>query len=126
MESLGAMTKTLTLRKARFVRERPAKEPCPGCHVMLTPIGSLCNACSQRRLRGALIDGERCAVPSCALALPRVLRWHRFGEHEVALCANHDALIGRRPLSLEAFLAEAERFASELTPAAPAVMRRSA
>jgi len=55
-------------------------------------------------------------VPSCGIAFSRVLRLVAFGAESVPLCANHAALSGRRGLTLEAFLAEADERAAELTP----------
>jgi hypothetical protein len=71
----------------------------------LTPVrAGNCPACRVRKCRGAGIDGERCSVPGCAVDHPRVLRWHRFTDRTVALCANHEALAGRRPLSWSTYL----------------------
>jgi hypothetical protein len=69
--------------------------------------GRRCPACRVRKCRGSIIDGETCGVPSCGIAHPRVLRWHRFTDETVALCANHAALAGRRPIEWQAFQAEA-------------------
>lgn len=112
--------------KTRSSRKRAPAElmPCETCRTRLTPSGSMCNPCRVRKNRGALIDGERCAVPSCGIALPRVLRWQRFGGETVALCANHAALVGRREIGFEAFIAEASEHERELTPLPPEVRLR--
>jgi hypothetical protein len=78
---------------------------CDTCQLVPVFAGS-CVGCRVRRTRGAGIDGERCCVPSCGIDQPRVLRWHRFTDETVALCANHSALAGRRPLTSAKFLAE--------------------
>jgi hypothetical protein len=46
----------------------------------------------------------------CGIDQPRMLRWRRFTDDTVALCANHDALAGRRALTVDAFLAEASAY----------------
>lgn len=42
----------------------------------------------------------------CAVADRRVLRRHRLAEGLVTLCANHAAVAGRRPLTVEQLRAE--------------------
>jgi hypothetical protein len=70
---------------------------------VLVQSGRYCPACRVRKCRGATIEGERCGIPGCGIDHPRVLRWHRFDDATVALCANHDALAGRRPMTWAAY-----------------------
>jgi hypothetical protein len=93
------------LTKTKFQRPRPDPVPCQGCSLVLVQSGRKCAACRTRKCRGATIDGEACGI--CGLRLPRLLRWHRFTDATVALCANHDALAGRRPISWDAYRAQA-------------------
>jgi hypothetical protein len=101
------------LIKAKFNRPKPEPVPCQGCRIVLVQSGRRCAACRTRKCRGALIDGEACGV--CGIDLPRVLRWHRFTDATVALCANHEALAGRRPTSWALFRDQAS--AAELLSA---------
>jgi hypothetical protein len=83
--------------------------PAKPCSICQRPtITSICGPCRVRKCRGALIDGEACRV--CGIDQPRMLRWHRFEDETVALCANHDALAGRQAITLDAFLAEASAY----------------
>jgi hypothetical protein len=79
--------------------------PCASCPRLLTA-GRVCGACRLRKCRGSTVEGAACRVPGCDAADPRVLRRHRFDEGVRVLCANHDALAGRRPRGWAAFLDE--------------------
>jgi hypothetical protein len=48
----------------------------------------------------------------------RTLRRHRFTDGVAILCANHDAIAGRRPRDFESFV-------REVTPPPPAVAARA-
>ena len=87
------------------MRKTSAKSLCNVCEIV--PSSGTCVGCRVRRARGSGIDGERCAVGSCGIDQPRVLRWHAFRDETLPLCANHSALAGRRPLNAADFLAEA-------------------
>ena len=82
---------------------------CEGCDINPITTGTRCTACRVRKCRGTLIDGETCGITGCGIDHPRVLRWHRFSDTTIALCANHSALAGRRPLQWSAFKAQAEQ-----------------
>jgi hypothetical protein len=71
--------------------------PCECCGMVPVRSGC-CGGCRVRKCRGASIDGEACSIPGCGINQPRVLRWHRFTDETIALCANHSALAGRIPL----------------------------
>jgi hypothetical protein len=109
-------------------RTRPAKPKitvlCEVCTVVPVTSGKVCTGCRVRKCRGADVDGRACAVPSCRIALARVLRLIPFGDELVPLCANHAALAGRRGLTLDEFLAEAAEREAELTPI-PASVRQA-
>jgi hypothetical protein len=94
---------------------------CEACNREIKT-GSVCNPCRLRKCRGELIAGEVCGV--CGIDQPRVLRWHRFIDKTVALCANHDALAGKVARPYQAFLAEAMAYHRELTPIAARVGAR--
>jgi hypothetical protein len=107
-------------------RTRPAKPKvvvvCEICGIVPVTSGKVCSGCRVRKCRGASVDGLACRI--CGIALPRVLRLQRFGDELVPLCANHAALAGRRPLTWQAFEAEALERQPELTPAPAAVALR--
>lgn len=87
--------------------------------------GTRCVKCRVQKCRGLGVEGLACRV--CGIALARVLKLVRFiDEPEVPLCANHAALAGRRPLTWQAFEAEAAQREVELTPAPAAVTMRKA
>jgi hypothetical protein len=91
------------LIKAKPRRPRPEPVPCEGCGARLVQSGTRCPGCRVRKCRGASFYGHACAVEGCGIDSPRVLRWHRFTDRTVALCANHSALAGRQPLAFAAF-----------------------
>jgi hypothetical protein len=97
----------MTNRIPRLRRAHPEPTLCQGnCGRLLTS-GFWCTACRLRKCRGSIVTGEACAVHGCGVDSPRVLRWHRFTDDTRALCANHDALAGRRALTWAVFEAEA-------------------
>lgn len=71
---------------------------------MTVKTGNVCTGCRVRKCRGALIDGETCAV--CPVDHPRMLRWVSHEGVSRVLCANHHALLGRRRITWQEFLAE--------------------
>lgn len=100
------MTETNHIPRLR--RAQPTATACSGCGRRLEPgVGFWCPTCRTRKHRGALITGECCAVQGCGIDSPRVLRWHRFADDTLPLCANHEALAGRRSINWAAFHAEA-------------------
>jgi hypothetical protein len=90
------------LTKAKFKKPKPPPVPCEVCR---TPVqgGVRCVGCRLRKCRGTLIEGQTCGILGCGIDHPRVLRWHRFSDATIALCANHDALAGRAPTTWVAF-----------------------
>jgi hypothetical protein len=95
------------LVKAKFKRPKPDPIPCEGCGVVLVQSGRRCPGCRIRKCRGSAFSGHACGIVGCGVDSPRVLRWHRFVDATVPLCANHSALAGRRPISWTVFMAEA-------------------
>jgi hypothetical protein len=95
------------LVKAKFKRPTPAPVPCETCRAVPVKLGGSCVGCRLRRCRGTIVDDASCAVPGCPVYHPRMLRWHRFTDDHVVLCANHSALAGRRPITWNGFRAEA-------------------
>lgn len=112
------------LRKAKYRRPPPEPRPCGGCGVPIAT-GTRCIKCRVQKCRGLGVEGLACRV--CGIGLARVLKLVRFlDEPEVPLCANHAALAGRRPLTWQAFEAEAAEREGELTPAPATVALRRA
>lgn len=47
-----------------------------------------------------------CRSPRCRVSDPRMLRRHTFADGVVILCANHDAVAGKRRIAWGEFLRE--------------------
>lgn len=90
-----------------FRRSKTPPRRCetPGCDILTR--GKHCPGCRVRKCRRSGVAGGACRVPGCAVTHPRMLRRQRFADATAAvLCANHAALVGRRTITLDAFLAE--------------------
>lgn len=89
------------LPKTKYTRPKPDPVPCEVCRLVPVQSGTVCAGCRVRKCRGTTIAGNECAI--CGVDNPRVLRWHRFTDRMVALCANHSALVGRTRISFVAY-----------------------
>ena len=87
--------------------------PCSKCPRLITK-GRTCGACRIRDCRGSIVEGAACRAPECDESDPRVLRRHRFTDGIAILCANHDAIAGRKPRDFGSFV-------REVTPLPPGV-----
>lgn len=96
----------MTETTQRLRRAHPTPTPCQGGCGTILDRGFWCTGCRLRKCRGSVVSGATCSVPDCAIDHPRALRWHRFTDEHLIVCANHSALAGRRPLTWPAFLAE--------------------
>lgn len=88
-------------------RAHPEPVACLGQCGRTLERGFWCTACRLRKHRGAVVLGACCGVHGCGVDSPRMLRRHRFADQTVVLCANHDALAGRRPIDWAVYHAEA-------------------
>lgn len=82
-----------------------APYPCSTCPKLIRE-GRTCGACRLRKCRGSTVEGAACRAPGCSVDDPRMLRRHRFADGVRIVCANHSAIVGRRPLVWAAFLDE--------------------
>lgn len=92
------------------IRKRAHPEPveCLGHCGRILERGFWCSTCRLRKHRGAMVVvGASCSIHGCPVDSPRVLRKHRFIDATIVLCANHEALAGRRPIAWANFHAEA-------------------
>jgi hypothetical protein len=109
-------------------RSRPAKPKvtclCEVCQLVPVTSGKVCTGCRVRKCRGAAIEGAACEL--CQIAQPRVLRWTRLADRQAVLCANHAALVGRRPIPWAQLAAEAAELEGALTPLPGAVSLKRA
>lgn len=94
----------------------PTEYPCEKCPRLITK-GRVCGPCRLRDSRGSVVEGAACRAPECGISDARVLRRHRFADGVVILCANHDAIAGRRERDFESFV-------REVTPSPPVVAAR--
>jgi hypothetical protein len=92
----------------RFYSPRLAEGEPRTCRVCGRPVDPsekrhVHQACAIRLSRGTLL-GPSCAA--CNTTDPRVLRLVRLADGKVTLCANHAAIAGRRPITIDALRAE--------------------
>ncbi len=97
----------------RHPQNPPEEYSCSKCPRLITK-GRVCGPCRLRDSRGSIVEGAACRAPECGISDARVLRRHRFADGVAILCANHDAIAGRRARDFDSFV-------REVTPPPPSV-----